>query len=76
MGYTLGHKYPPDEPEEDSGDLWTQEIDFDEGSMGDLGWMQKHDGCIEVHADSEELLDRRVNAILFGLGLLQPDQKK
>jgi hypothetical protein len=75
MGYKLGNKYPPETPNIDD-DLWSQEIDFDEGSHGDLGWLSKHDACIEVHADSEELLDARVDAILFGLGLLTPDWKK
>jgi hypothetical protein len=72
MGYKLGTKYPPGFPMADC-DLWTQEIDYDGPSFGDMGRMESHEGCIEIHADSEELLNKRVRAIMFGLGLLQPD---
>ena len=74
MGYKLGIKYAPGEPNDDC-DLWTQEIDFTEPTYGVAGRMEGHEGCVEVHADSEELLTQRVNAILFGLGLLQPGRQ-
>ncbi len=65
MPYSRGKTYKPFECDEDQ-EMWVGEIDFTPKDSNDPDGI-KHEGCVEVRADDEDILTRRVDLLIDAL---------
>ncbi len=65
MPYYRGDVYKPYDQNEDQ-EMWVGEIDFTPMDKDDPGGI-KHEGCVEVRADDESLLVKRIGILIDAL---------
>lgn len=64
--YYRGQTYKPYTFDDNENDMWVGEIDYDPGNQISISNI-RHGECIEVRAETELILNHRVNTILNAL---------